>query len=236
MVPGSFHRVQLRYRRRVFDKYEAPFSSLLRDLGVRLGATMWDDRGRVHLVKDGVDVTGTVRQIGRDPLDWLGTSRELLEMVAIPPSPGLPEFQIYLEDFSSFIGKLFGAKDLELGVSAFDIRYVVKGDDEARIRRCLPPERCTALVGMRTQALSCRGDRIELSCMTDFDTDPAIPGPIERTQNALELMFALASTDCYGNQLLAGLPDATFREAPLPYVDIAGPGEIRIGTATDLRG
>jgi len=207
--------------------YYTSLHPLLRVIAPRLDASFRVEKQQGLLTARGIEVAATVRDFAPDRFDQ--SDRYVLELFATPAPPGLPRFHIYLEGLRSFVSKLFGGQDIELGVGSFDIRYMVKGGDEDRVRRCLTPERCSALVAVGVSELRCRGDRLELSRIT-------VPGETHLTllsepllEQAIGLMFDLAGTDVYGASLLAGLPDARFRHGALPHVVIAGPGDIRIG-------
>lgn len=43
-------------------------------------------------------------------------------------------FTIYGKGFFSQIGKLFGMQDIEIGVSDFDEAFIIKGNDESKVR------------------------------------------------------------------------------------------------------
>jgi len=46
-------------------------------------------------------------------------------------------FEIYRKGFFSSLGKLFGMQDIEIGDTYFDEEFIIKGNDEAKLRRFL---------------------------------------------------------------------------------------------------
>ena len=55
-------------------------------------------------------------------------------------------FKIYRESIFSPIGKLFGMQDIEIGDSFFDNEYVIKGNDEGKIKELFANERLRRLI------------------------------------------------------------------------------------------
>ncbi len=55
-------------------------------------------------------------------------------------------FNIYREGFFSAIGKMFNMQDIEIGDSYFDEAFIIKGNDENKIRRLLADETLKSLI------------------------------------------------------------------------------------------
>lgn len=55
-------------------------------------------------------------------------------------------FKIYRQGFFSELGKALGMQDIELGDSEFDGAYVIKGNDEDRVRQLFMNERIRLLI------------------------------------------------------------------------------------------
>lgn len=194
-------------------------AALMRDAAKRLGATVEETPRSIWLAKNGVTVTASIHDVAE-----LGPR---LELRAIPLPPGLPRFRVYPEGFKSFASKVVGVKEIEIGLAAFDVQYMIKGEDEELVRQALTSERCMAMLdGFREAELLCKGDVVTLTRQGLFSEVTISDDLIDR---GFTFLFDLGSADLYGNALLRDLPDATFRSAALPYVDIEGPGEIRVG-------
>lgn len=195
--------------------------SQIHAVAFRLGATLEQTHRAIWLIKDGVRVTAQIND-----MEQYGPR---LRFRASTVPPGLPRFRVYPEGFKSFASKIFGGQDIEVGVSAFDVQYMIKGDEPDLVREVLTPERCiTMLANFSDAELVSKGSLVTLTRHSYFTEDMISDEVLE---TGFKLLFDLGTADCYGNALLASLPDATFRTAALPYVDIVGPGEIRVGFA-----
>jgi hypothetical protein len=56
-------------------------------------------------------------------------------------------FNVYRKSAFSGIGKFFGMQDIEVGDPPFDVDFIVKSSDEARVRRLLGSARIRELIG-----------------------------------------------------------------------------------------
>ncbi|HSD90709.1 MAG TPA: hypothetical protein VLB44_24460 [Kofleriaceae bacterium] len=196
-------------------------TSQIRGAARRLGAVVEETPRAIWLIKNGVRVAVAIHQI-----EEYGPQ---LQLRAIATPPGLPRFRVYPEGFKSFASKIFGGQDIELGMSAFDVQYMIKGDDPDLVQQVLTPDRCVAMLGsFREATLVSKGAVVTLTRESYFQE---LEISDEVLDAGFDFMFDVCSADVYGNALLRSLPDATYRQAPLPYVDIAGPGEIRVGFA-----
>lgn len=63
-------------------------------------------------------------------------------------NPGGFRFKIYKEGFFSGIGKALGGQDIEVGDPDFDGAFVIKGNDEERVRQLFQNSRIRALLPM----------------------------------------------------------------------------------------
>jgi hypothetical protein len=180
----------------------------------RLGVIVDERADGVHLMKDGVRVLP----------DWPRYSAE-------PAAPGLPRFRMYPEGFVSFMGKALGRVDIEVGVKDFDLNFMVRGDEPELVRSIFTDDMCREIMHRFTgYELVSTGDRLVLHAggVDYYETDSDVTHDA-----AIELLFAIGATDVYGRDLLRALPEATYCDGPLPYVQIAGPGDIRVGFARD---
>jgi len=196
-------------------------AATMREAARRLGAVVDETPRAIWLIKNGVSVAAAIHQV-----EEYGPR---LQFRAIAVPPGLPRFRVYPEGFKSFASKIFGGQDIEVGVSAFDVQYMIKGDEPDLVRRVLTPDRCMAMLdAFRDAELVSKGSVVILTRESYFQEVTIVDEVLDA---GFEFLFDLASADVYGNALLRSLPDATYRLDALPYVDIAGPGEIRVGFA-----
>lgn len=178
-----------------------------------LGATVLRDRKTPALYKHGVRLEFKARVS-----DMHLTVRWRAEL----PLPGVPRFRIYPEGFRSFMSKALGGQDVEVGIAAFDMRFMVKARDPALVKQLWTSRLCAKLVAL-APPVTIEGDEQELRLEQRFggeDDAEVIPG--------LELLCDLAAVDLYGRELLRGQPDARLHpdhgEVWLP-----GPGSLRLG-------
>ncbi|HEX5058968.1 MAG TPA: hypothetical protein VFV99_06390, partial [Kofleriaceae bacterium] len=102
----------------------------------------------------------------------------------------------------------------------FDAAFMVIADDPSALYRVWTRERCEdMLVSFAAGTLRSLGDAIEL----DWPSDPTIV----KVKRGIDFLISLARADVYGMAALRALPDAT--PTADGYVEIAGPGAIRIG-------
>lgn len=68
-------------------------------------------------------------------------------------------FTIYRRGFFSDLGKLFGMQDVEVGDPEFDEAFIIKGDDEEKLRKLFANPRIRQLLGQQPRIhLSVRDD------------------------------------------------------------------------------
>lgn len=56
----------------------------------------------------------------------------------LPQNTGFP-FHVFEAGFFSTMGKVFGLQDIEIGDPVFDAKFIIKSDDELKIRQLLTP-------------------------------------------------------------------------------------------------
>lgn len=56
------------------------------------------------------------------------------------------QFQIYSKSFFSDIGKALGMQDIEIGYKQFDNQYIIKGNDEEKLRQIFKNQRIRELM------------------------------------------------------------------------------------------
>ena len=56
-------------------------------------------------------------------------------------------FRVYRRGFFSDVGKLFGMQDVEIGPPDFDADFIVKGNDEGKLRQLFASPRIRELIG-----------------------------------------------------------------------------------------
>ena len=106
-------------------------------IGKTVGDKYLDDRfwGAVDLLKyqhDGREMLLDTFTLRHGERDVVGTR------VQVPFSnlQGLG-FKIYRESILSSVGKLFKMQDIEIGDAAFDSKFIIKGNDEGKIKLLL---------------------------------------------------------------------------------------------------
>jgi hypothetical protein len=68
-------------------------------------------------------------------------------------------FEIYRANFLSDLARMFGLQDIDIGDLAFDPAFIIKSNDEARVRRLLEPRRIRDLIAAQPRIhLSVRDD------------------------------------------------------------------------------
>ena len=60
-------------------------------------------------------------------------------------------FTIYRKSFFSDMGKLLGMQDIEVGDPEFDEAFIIKGNDETRVRSLFADPKIRSLVGAQPQ-------------------------------------------------------------------------------------
>lgn len=189
------------------------------DLAKQLGATVARDRKRPALVKNGVSVEFEER-FGDPAAASLRTSH--IRFRAELPSPGVPKFRLYPEGFQSFMSKLFGGQDVELGHRGVDLKFMVKALSPAIVQQLWTPALCERLDTMGALWIEGEDQRIELQ--QQFETMDLLMDPVP----GIELLFALCDVDLYGRDVLRALPDAQIRPE-LGEVWLPGPSDVRFG-------
>ena len=58
-------------------------------------------------------------------------------------------FTIYRKSIFSDIGKLFGMQDIEIGIPTFDERFIIKGNNEFKVRELLSDSKIRELIEMQ---------------------------------------------------------------------------------------
>jgi hypothetical protein len=61
-------------------------------------------------------------------------------------NPGGFQFTVYRKGMFSGLGKMLGMQDIEIGDESFDEAFIVKGNDEARVRELLSNQRIRELI------------------------------------------------------------------------------------------
>lgn len=118
-----------------------------------------------------------------------------------------PRFRIYEEGVFSTLGKALGTQDLEIGVPAFDQRFMIKGDDSRAIAEAWTDD---AVSGM-SQLRNARAESDET-----WVTVTVFGGISDATvlNRMLDLAGELASVGAWElDRLAAELPDATLEAA-----------------------
>jgi hypothetical protein len=137
------------------------------------------------------------------------------------PSPGLPTFRIYPEGFQSFMSKVFGGQDVEVGHHAFDMAFMVKARAPEIFKRLWTDAASDRLLLLGDAWIEGEDRTLTLHQRVDYDSLP-------RTREGIELVFMLGDVDLYGRDVLRGLPDAQFR-TDAGEVWLPGPGNVRFG-------
>jgi hypothetical protein len=150
-------------------------------------------------------------------------SNETIYWVHVPP-PGTAWFKIGSAALTDFVGKLFGADDIELGDPAFDDKYVVKARDPAAVRRMWTRERMRELERHFATA------RIESDGMVVNLREPAHARTVDALEQGIDFLLRLVSSDPFGLNALSALPEAVMRQGDrFAYAELPGPQPILVG-------
>ena len=182
------------------------------DLAKHLGATVARDRKQPSLIKRGVRIS--FKETHQDQYVSIRWRAEL-------PPPGVPKFRLYPEGFQSFMSKLFGGQDVEIGHSALDLRFMVKARSPELVKQLWTTDLCDQLVALGDVTIE--GDDREITLRKHFDFDQLqdpVPG--------CELLWALAEVDLYGRDVLRALPEASFHRDD-GEIWLPGPNDVRMG-------
>lgn len=103
-------------------------------------------------------------------------------------------FKIYKQGFFAELGKAFGGQDIEVGDSEFDGAYVIKGNDEDRVRQLFMNERIRYLIAAQPRvSMEIRADEGMLGPKFQEDENELyflVPDVIKDIQR-LKLLFDL---------------------------------------------
>jgi hypothetical protein len=137
------------------------------------------------------------------------------------PSPGVPSFRIYPEGFQSFMSKVFGGQDVEVGHHAFDMAFMVKARAPEIFKQLWTDAASHRLLLLGDAWIEGEDRTLTLQQRVDYDSLP-------KTREGIELVFMLGDVDLYARDVLRGLPDAQFRP-DVGEVWLPGPGNVRFG-------
>lgn len=97
------------------------------------------------------------------------------------------EFRIYRRGFFSDLGKRLGMQDIEIGHSGFDQNFIIKGNDEAKLRRLFKNARIRDFVSAQPQIdFKLETDKVTPNAELQFTVSGVIKD-IERLKQLFEL-------------------------------------------------
>lgn len=189
-------------------------AAILRTAAVRLGAVFNDYGQRMVLV------FGTTRV----EVKFMMAERAIRQMawaVSGPP-PGFPVFRLVKRGPFAF-----ARRNAPRGtIARLENTYLVQTNDPESVRLLWTDEVCEGLARMSSRAeVTSDGVTFEVTCPSTGHPDVVDAG--------VRLCLALARSDVYGARLLRELPEGTFVEHQLPFVNLPGPGQVQIGYARE---
>jgi len=141
-----------------------------------------------------------------------------------------PRFKIYREGVAASMGKALGMRDAILGHTAFDDTFVVRCEDDDRVRSMWTQHAMELAAGYFGKSeIVCDGTQLRLRQVGAF-------ARADQIRAALELIAELASFDFYGRAALRAVRGASYRETTgawdertRPEVHLELPSRVVIG-------
>jgi len=175
--------------------YWPPDRSLFRNRSERIVADLGDARVVLDLY---------VQSTGKTTITYS-------QVRASVPLGVAPRFRVYREGLAASIGKALGMGDAILGHDRFDETFMVRCEDDDRVRAMWTHHAMELAAGYFAKAeIVCDGSLIRLRQVGAFDDS-------ERIRAGLELVAELASFDFYGRAALREVGGAGYRETGGPW-------------------